>query len=168
MLQIFFMTIRLSVDQKKVVIRRASDIAGILHDTIKRKASLRQHYEYLWIVGLNNANKIQFMETTALGRYKVDTTAPAVIFQRIIEKQATKLVLVQYNPRGNLMPLPSDKDIAVRMVKAGELLGISVVDYLVISENDFLSFAEQEIVEELVVKQKSKSVNKPVKVSRIR
>lgn len=161
------MTIRLSVAQKKMVIKRTADIAAVLHETLQRKSSLRQHYEYLWVVGLNNANKLQFMEITALGRFNVENTSPAAIFQRVIQKKATKLVLVQYNPRGNLMPLPDDRDMAIRMVKAGELLGIGVIDYLIISEKEYLSFAEKEIVEEFLADKKRQN-GKLAKAERIR
>ena len=143
------MTIRISPSQKKVLIKGASQVAGILHDILRQKPGLRQHHEYLWIVGLNNENKLQFIEITAVGRFKVNHTSPAEIFRRVMEKKAAKLALVQYSPRGNLMPMPDDKSTAERMAKAGELVGINVFDYLILSESEYLSFAEEGIVEEL-------------------
>ena len=143
------MTIRISSSQKKILIKGASQIAGIFHDILRQKPGLRQHYEYLWIVGVNNENKLQFIEITAFGRFKVNNTSPAQIFRRVLEKKATKLALVQYSPRGNLMPIPEDKSAAERMIKAGELLGICLFDYIILSDSEYLSFAEEGIVEEL-------------------
>jgi DNA repair protein RadC len=156
------MTIRISGSQKKIIIKGASQIAGMLHDILRQKPSLRQHYEYLWIVGLNNENKIQFIEITAVGRFRLDNTSPAQIFRRVLEKKATKLALVQYSPRGNLMPMPEDKSTAERMVKAGELIGIYVFDYLILSESEYLSFAEEGIVEELNLGNKKQQKKAPV------
>ena len=143
------MTIRISSSQKKILIKGASQIAAILQDILRQKRSLRQHFENLWIVGLNNENKLQFIEITAVGRFKVNNTSPAEIFRRALDKNATKLALVQYSPKGNLMPMPDDKSTAERMVKAGELLGMAVFDYIIISASEYLSFAEEGIVEEL-------------------
>lgn len=143
------MTIRISGSQKKILIKGASQVAGILQDMLRRKPGLRQNYQYLWIVGLNKEHKIQFIEITAVGRFMVDNTSPGLIFRRVLEKKATRLALVQYSPRGNLMPMPDDKSTAERIVKAGELLGIAVFDYIILSESEYLSFAEEGIVEEL-------------------
>lgn len=157
------MTIRISSAQKKILIKGASQIAGILQDILRRKPSLRQHFENLWIVGLSNENKLQFIEITAVGRFKVTNTSPAEIFRRALEKNATKLALVQYSPKGNLMPMPDDKSTAERMVKAGELLGISVIDYIIISASEYLSFAEEGIVEELNLGNKKQQKKKQLK-----
>jgi DNA repair protein RadC len=143
------MTIRISSAQKKILIKGASQIVAILQDILRQKRSLRQHFENLWIVGLNNENKLQFIEITAVGRFKVNNTSPVEIFRRALEKNATKLALVQYSPKGNLMPMPDDKSTAERMVKAGELLGMAVFDYIIISASEYLSFAEEGVVEEL-------------------
>jgi DNA repair protein RadC len=132
-----------------MLIKGASQIAGLVHDILRRKRSLKQHYENLWIVGLNKENKIQFIELTAFGQFMVDNTTPAQIFRRTLEKKAVKLALVKYSPRGNLMPIPDDKTAAEKMVKVGIMLGIPVLDYLIISEREYLSFAEEGIVEEL-------------------
>ena len=143
------MTIRISGAQKKILIKGASQIVGILQDILRRKPSLRHQHEYLWIVGLNDENKIQFIEITAIGRFKVESASPADVFRKVLEKKATRLALVRYSPRGNLMPMPEEKSAAERMVKAGELIGIYVFDYLILSESEYLSFAEEGIVEEL-------------------
>lgn len=156
------MTIRISSAQKKILIKGASQIAGILQDILRHKPSLRQHFENLWIVGLNNENKLQFIEITAVGRFKVTNTSPAEIFRRALEKNATKLALVQYSPKGNLMPMPDDKSTAERMIKAGELLGTAVFDYIIISASEYLSFAEEGIVEELNLGNKKQQKKVPV------
>lgn len=153
------MTIRVSEKQKKITVRNAADIAPVLHDVLKRKRELRRHYEFVWLVGLNRNRKIEFIEVTAQGRFNITNKSPAEIFFRAIRKRATEIVLVQYNPRGNLMPLPEDRDTAIKMVKAGAILGIGVMDYMIISETGYLSFVEKDVVDVLPVE-----TRKPVKM----
>ena len=65
---------------------------------------------------------------------------------RALQIGASRIMLIHNHPSG--MPLPSREDFHVckRMKKAGELIGILLVDFIVIGSNDFVSFQEKELL----------------------
>ncbi|MDD3997355.1 MAG: JAB domain-containing protein [Sphaerochaetaceae bacterium] len=52
--------------------------------------------------------------------------------------------MVAHNhPSGNLNPSPEDINVTLRLKKAGDLLGIKVLDHLIFSEDNFRSMLEE-------------------------
>ncbi len=62
---------------------------------------------------------------------------------------AVKLILVHNHPSGNLTPSDADKDITEEMIQAARLLHKEVLDHIIISTDDFYSFAESGLFAEL-------------------
>ena len=56
------------------------------------------------------------------------------------------MIFVHNHPSGD--PVPSEEDIAVtkRLMQAGELLGVQVLDHIVIGDNVFVSFKNKNIL----------------------
>jgi len=67
---------------------------------------------------------------------------PREIFKTALQESAAALILVHNHPSGD--PAPSDEDIAItkNVVKAGELLGIEVLDHVIVTQHGHFSFAE--------------------------
>ena len=105
--------------------------------------------EHFWVVGLNAANKILFIELIALGRQNRITANPPDVFRMAIYKLALKLILVHNHPSGELTISGPDKGITDRLLKVGEIINIDVLDHLIISEKDYLSFLDEGIIGEL-------------------
>ena len=71
---------------------------------------------------------------------------PRGVYMRALQIGASRIMLIHNHPSG--MPLPSREDFNVckRMKKAGELVGIPLVDFIIIGNNDFTSFQEKELL----------------------
>ena len=66
-----------------------------------------------------------------------------------IYKLAVQMILVHNHPSGNVNPSEEDRDLTDRMMKSGDMLGITVIDHLIITEEKYLSFADRSILREL-------------------
>jgi len=56
-------------------------------------------------------------------------------------------VIVAHNhPSGDTTPSPEDKETTRRLVKAGELLGVPVLDHVIIAGDSFFSFREHGLI----------------------
>jgi len=143
------MTIKLSESQKKAAITGPDSVASTMQQILKRENKLGRSQEHFWVVGLNNANKILFIELIGLGRQNRVTANPPDVFRMAIYKLALKVILVHNHPSGELHPSTADRALTDRIIKVGEIINIDVIDHLIITEKSHLSFADLGIIAEL-------------------
>jgi len=143
------MNVKLSNAQKKADLSNPTSVAAIMQQVLKRENKLGRSQEHFWVVGLNNANKILFIELIGLGRQNRVTANPPDVFRMAIYKLAVRLILVHNHPSGQLLPSTADKAFTDRILKVGEIINIDVLDHLVISETEHLSFADLGIMDKL-------------------
>jgi len=143
------MNVKLSEAQRKASLNQPSGVAAIMQQILRRENKLGRSQEHFWVVGLNNANKILFIELIALGRQNRVTANPPDVFRMAIYKLALKLVLVHNHPSGELAPSTADKAFTDRIVKVGEIINVEVLDHIIISETAHASFLDLGIMEQL-------------------
>ena len=64
------------------------------------------------------------------------------VFSEAVRQRSTAILVAHNRPNGNLEPSPEDKDVTRRLKQAGDILGIKVLDYLIFSEDGYLSMLE--------------------------
>ena len=122
------MNVRLSKDQK-IKVLYADDLYSIMQQILMRENKIRRNQEHFWVVGLDNQNKILFIELIGLGRVNRVGANPPDVFRMGIYKLAVSMVLVHNHPSGNLEPSQADKDFTDRLLKVGQLINIEVLDH---------------------------------------
>ena len=60
---------------------------------------------------------------------------------------ASKMILAHNHPSGDLTPSTQDVDVTYKIMAAGEMLGVEVLDHMIISKDDYISMREEEIVD---------------------
>jgi DNA repair protein RadC len=89
--------------------------------------------------------KHRLLRTTLLSVGTIDASIvhPREVFRAAASAGAAALVLFHNHPSGD--PTPSDDDIALtkRLVRAGDLMGIPVLDHVIITENRFCSLKDR-------------------------
>ncbi len=98
--------------------------------------------EHFWILTLNARHQITGKEVISVGSLDASIVHPREIFKNCIKKSAKAIILVHNHPSGD--PTPSDEDIYVtkRLIDAGRLLGINVLDHVVVAEGSYVSIKE--------------------------
>lgn len=142
------MNVRLTQEQK-IRILNSGDVYNVMQQVLLRENKIRRNQEHFWVVGLNNRNKILFIELISLGAVNSVQVNPPEVFRMAIYKMAVKMILVHNHPSGDTTPSPADKDLTDRMMKTGSLIKIDVIEHLIISETDYLSFVDTGIMTEL-------------------
>lgn len=76
-----------------------------------------------------------------------DAFAPGIVEQQLyteaIAQKSAAVIIVHNHPSGDTMPSNEDKCLTERLVKAGEILGIEVLDHIIIGESGYFSFKER-------------------------
>ena len=95
------------------------------------------------VILLDSKNRYLREKTVALGSLNQSIVHPREVFRPAIQGAAASVILVHNHPSGD--PSPSDEDVRVteRLVEAGKLLGIQVLDHIIVGEGRYFSFFDQ-------------------------
>jgi DNA repair protein RadC len=104
-----------------------------------------QHEEF-WVIYLNNSNKVLFKEQLSKGGLTGTLVDVRLVFKKAVELYATAVILCHNHPSGKLQASNADKSITNKLKLAGETLDIKVLDHLIITENAYFSFADENIL----------------------
>ena len=100
----------------------------------------REHFAVLL---LNTKNHILGMPEISVGSLSASVVHPREVFREAINYAAAAMILLHHHPSGD--PSPSREDIAVtsRLVKAGKIMDIEVLDHIILGDQRFLSLKEK-------------------------
>ena len=98
--------------------------------------------EHLIVMALNGAHEIIFTKRVSTGLVNRTIVHPRETFADALKERASAIVIAHNHPSGNLEPSDDDKDVTIRIQKAGEILGIRLLDHLIISDDGYFSFLE--------------------------
>jgi len=104
-----------------------------------------QHEEF-WIIYLNNANKIQLKTQLSKGGITGTLVDSRLVFKRAIELSATSIILCHNHPSGTLKPSSSDISLTKKIKSGGDVLDIKILDHLIITQNNYFSFADENML----------------------
>jgi DNA repair protein RadC len=127
---------------KKVKVAHPEDIYPIMREILLRENRIGRAQEHFWMVGLNQANKILYIELVSLGSSNMAAIKPREAFRLAIHKLAIRAILVHNHPSGELEPSEMDLDLTDHFIQAGRFLNVEVIDHLIISEKAYYSFLD--------------------------
>ncbi len=104
-----------------------------------------QHEEF-WIVYLNNSNRVLYKEQLSKGGLTGTLVDTRLVFKKAFELNAIAVILCHNHPSGKLQPSSADNSITKKLKNAGETLDIKVLDHIVITENAYFSFADENLL----------------------
>lgn len=116
-------------------------------DVWKELKDIREHKkEHFIIFFLDSRNQEIKREIVSVGSLNANLVHPREVFEPAIKNFAAQVILAHNHPSGDLEPSEDDLDINKRLVEAGKILGIEVIDHIIIVKNGFLSFKEKGIL----------------------
>ncbi|MEN1761740.1 RadC family protein [Anoxynatronum sibiricum] len=103
--------------------------------------------EMFLILLMNTKHMVIHKEIVSVGSLNASIVHPREVFKTAIKKSASALICVHNHPSGD--PSPSKEDLAItkRLVDAGQLMGISVLDHIILAGSHFASLREEGAVE---------------------
>ena len=121
-------------------VKTPRDVADIVVDIRGRK---KEHFVVLY---LNARNQMIHKETVSIGTLNANIVHPREVFQPAIEHSAASLVLVHNHPSGDTSPSSDDIHLTERMIRAGEIMGIDVVDHVIVSQRGYISLKDRQLL----------------------
>lgn len=96
----------------------------------------REHFAVLF---LDNRNGLIDVETISIGTINSSLVHPREVFRTAIQRSATAIVIAHQHPSGDPAPSREDLDVTERLVAAGRILGIEVLDHVVVGDRGMTS-----------------------------
>ena len=100
----------------------------------------REHFK---VILLNTKNHVLEIESVSVGNLNSSLVHPRELFKKAILKSAAGGILVHNHPSGDPQPSDEDRQVTARMVEAGEIIGIEVLDHIVIGDGRYASLRER-------------------------
>jgi len=137
------------VFKKRKAIHFPKDIVEVMVRILNREDEIDRKKEHFWTVGLDSKNCIVYIELVSLGTLTTSIVHPRETFRLAIMKGVARLMMIHNHPSGDSSPSKNDIDLTKKMVKAGKILGIEVVDHIIITEREdkFFSFKEHKMLD---------------------
>ncbi|MGR3220918.1 MAG: JAB domain-containing protein [Candidatus Anammoxibacter sp.] len=103
-----------------------------------------QEKEHIWVIGVNNANVVKYIDLVSLGSATASIAHPRETFRLAVMQGVCSIILVHNHPSNTLKPSEQDNALCIRIKEAGEILGIKLLDSIIIAnEGGYYSTAEQ-------------------------
>lgn len=119
-------------------IASSRDLFDHFHSSLR---TLRR--ELFKVVLLDAKHAILREETVSEGSLTLSVVHPREVFSLAVKESAAAVIFLHNHPSGDPTPSHEDRLLTARLVSAGEVLGIRVLDHLVIGDGRYISFADQ-------------------------
>jgi len=117
-------------------IHKPSDVYDMSLDLLYEKK------EHFIMFVLNSKNKVLMRKTVSIGSLNASIVHPREVFSEAIVQGAASIICVHNHPSGDPTPSPEDLEVTRRLVAAGEIIGIQVLDHIVVGQHGFYSMKE--------------------------
>jgi len=102
----------------------------------------KEHEEF-WLLLLSRSNKVLKEVRVSVGGRNATVVDPKIIFNLALSAKASAVILAHNHPSGSLKPSQEDLNLTKKIVSAGELLDIQILDHLILADNAYFSFVDE-------------------------
>ena len=101
--------------------------------------------EHFVAIFLNARNQVIKTDTISIGSLNASLVHPRELYAPAVGISAASVILAHNHPSGDVTPSKEDISLTKRMVQAGQIMGIEVVDHLIVASDKFLSMKEANV-----------------------
>jgi len=124
--------------EERFQIRSPQDAANILIPLIGH-----QEQEHFVVLYLDTRNRVTDREVLYKGSLNTSLVRIAEVFRGAIRRNCAAIIVAHNHPSGDPGPSPEDISLTRRLVEAGKLVEVDVLDHVVVGQNRFVSLRER-------------------------
>ncbi len=128
-------------EDTKITIKSPEDVVKTARNLLKGKKK-----EHFVVICLDTRNHLIKTSTVSIGSLDCSIVHPREVFKDAISSSAASVIFIHNHPSGD--PTPSEDDIKMtkRLIEAGEIIGIEVLDHIIICDSEHLSMKAKNLV----------------------
>jgi len=126
--------------------RRSISCSRDAVEILKRIFPSLEHREYFYLICLNRSNKLLGYQQISAGGISGTIADIRLIFQTALKANSCAIIVAHCHPSGNTAPSEADKKLTQKIKDAGKLLDIALLDHVILTDESYLSFADDNLI----------------------
>lgn len=102
--------------------------------------------EHFIVFYLNTCNQLIKRKIISIGTLNANLVHPREVFEPALKCSAAQIIVAHNHPSGNTKPSEDDQEITNRLVEAGKMMGIEIMDHIIVAKNSKFSFKEEKLL----------------------
>ncbi|MBS1519055.1 MAG: DNA repair protein RadC [Bacteroidetes bacterium] len=102
--------------------------------------------EHFYVISLDSRNNFTGLDEISVGTLTASLVHPRETFESAIRRHAAHIIIAHNHPSGETDPSEDDLKITRRLVEAGKIMGIDVLDHLIFTKHSYMSFKESSLI----------------------
>jgi len=131
---------RMLNNKKAILLLSPKEVWQECRDITKSK---KEHFIVFY---LNAQSQEIDREIISIGILNESLVHPREVFELAVKNNAAQIIVAHNHPSGDIRPSENDIEITQRLSEAGKILGIELLDHVIVTEKEFLSFKEKKII----------------------
>ena len=131
------------ISKEKKRLHSSKDASAALLKALGKMDQIDQDKENFWVIHLNGRHTIICVELISVGCATSSIVHPREVFRRALANGSVGIILGHNHPSGDPSPSPEDRSLTERLVEAGKILGIKVLDHGISAAEGFVSLMDQ-------------------------
>jgi len=121
-------------EKPKPVLKSPEDVVAEVRSKLKGKKK-----EHFLVLCLDTRNRLVNCKPVSIGSLDTSIVHPREAFKEAVSSSAASVIFVHNHPSGDPEPSKEDIELTKRLVKAGEIIGIDVLDHIIVCDRSYLS-----------------------------
>ena len=122
----------------KTLVRTPEEVAGLVQGRLKNKKK-----EYFLALLLDTRSQLIRIAEISVGSLDSSIVHPREVFKEAVSASAASVIFAHNHPSGDTEASEDDIMLSKRLVEAGEIMGIDVLDHVIIGDNRHLSLKRE-------------------------
>jgi DNA repair protein RadC len=121
-------------EKARPILRSPEEVAAEVRSQLKGKKK-----EHFVVLCLDTRNRLINHKLVSVGSLDTSIVHPREVFNEAITSRAASVIFAHNHPSGDPEPSKEDVELTRRLAKAGEIMGIDVLDHIIICDNSYVS-----------------------------
>lgn len=128
---------------KRLLLNKTTELLLTPHDVWHALKDIRaSKREHVIVFYLDSRNQTIERDTISIGTVDKTVVHPRELFEPAVRTAASAILMAHNHPTGNPEPSEHDLILTQRIVAAGKIMGIELIDHVIVTKNSFLSMKE--------------------------
>lgn len=127
-----------TINEKKPVVKTPDDVVSLVQRLLKGKKK-----EHFLVLSLDTRGKLIKTSEVSVGSLDSSIVHPREVFKEALSASAASVILVHNHPSGEPEPSEDDIKLTKRLVEAGDIMGIEVLDHVITGDDSFKSLKRE-------------------------
>jgi DNA repair protein RadC len=124
----------------KIKVHSSTDVAKVFQDLLSLEDKIEQEKEHYYVMHLDVRSQVKMVELVTIGLINRSLVHPRETFRRAVIAGSAAIIIAHNHPSGETDPSDEDTKVTKVMFEAGQLLGISMLDHIIFTKDNYYSF----------------------------